>query len=76
MASRIHDLRVRQNQLDEWHVQPVVRELVHEERPVRAPLNRCPLEILLADLAALRLAELQRGAGVATDFMRQRGNVR
>ena len=39
----VDDLRIRQDELDERHVQPVVRQLVDEERPIGPPLYARPL---------------------------------
>ena len=53
MPPRIDDLGVGQDQLDERHEQPVVGQLVDEERPVGPPLHRRALQIFLAELAPL-----------------------
>ena len=55
MASGIDDLGVRQDQLDEWDEQPVVRQLVDEERTVRPALDGGALQIFLAESAPLFL---------------------
>ncbi len=58
VAARVHDLRVRQNQLDEAHVCPVVRHLVDEIRRARLALYARLREVALAERAQFVRAEI------------------
>ena len=48
VPAHVDDLRVRKDEVDERHMQPVVRHLVDEERPRLATMNSHQLEIFLA----------------------------
>ena len=59
MSSSVDNLRVRQDQLDERNVQPVVRQLVDEKGPIRPPLYSRATEVFLAKLEPLVGAQIQ-----------------
>jgi hypothetical protein len=53
MAARVNDLRVGQDEMDERHEHPVVRQLVDEQWPIGPALHRRPPEIFFPQRPAL-----------------------
>src|SRR5262245_52881659 len=53
VAAGIDDLRVRQRQVDQAYVRPVVRHLVDEVRSAALALNARLLQVLLAERAKI-----------------------
>src|SRR3954465_2717082 len=75
MAPRVDDLRVRQDQLDEGHVQPVVGQLVDKVRSIGPTLRARTLQIFLAELASGARVQCEHILRISADPARKPGNV-
>src|SRR4051794_16994975 len=71
----VDDLGIAQDQLDQRHVEPIVRQLVDEERPIGAALHACALEIFLTERAPLVRRRLENAAGIRTRLARQERQI-
>ena len=75
MPPRVDDFGVGQDEMDKRHEHPVVRQLVDEERPVCASLDRRSFQILLAQCPPLRFGQIEDALRIIAGAPRQEGNV-
>src|SRR5947207_4033580 len=74
-TARVNDLRVRQDQPDEWRVHPIVGQLIDKVGSVSTTLYARALKILVSQLASGIRVKRQYVFGVSSGLAQKRRDV-